>query len=178
MRSLQRVGRAQSATARPGFPVSLQTGLGSTYPPHHQRVDSSPQYRGTGLARAPLLQNSRLSSQLNFHAQRIHFYWDIFPILGSWHSYCCTEYSTNPRGSCGLFLLSPMHDCTTAKQRELHSNVNPSGYIPLSKLLIFKQYQGASNTTAFESLKSSSIFENSEDGELFWILPTLNCKPK
>lgn len=68
-----------------------------------------------------------LSSQLSLHPQWIHFYWDIFPILGSWHSYCYTEYSTNSRGSSGLFLLSPKHDCTTAKQRELHSNVNPSG---------------------------------------------------
>lgn len=139
----------------PGFPRPCKQDCAEPTHPTNKGLTAAPSTRAlTGQGSSP----PELQWCLRAHPQRIHFYWDIFPVLGSWHSYCYTDYFTNPRGNCGLSLLSPMHDCTTARQRELHSPVNPSGCISLSTLLIFKQYQGASNTTAFESLKSSSIF--------------------
>lgn len=53
MRSLQRVGWAQSDPARPRCPLSLQPGLCCTHPRTPQRGDSSPQARSTGQGSSP-----------------------------------------------------------------------------------------------------------------------------
>lgn len=76
--------------------------------------------------------------------------------------FCPFPFATAPQQSKGSFTI-------------MHTLLGIHSYL---ELLTFKQYQGPSINVAFESLKFSSMFLNSEDGELFGFLSTMNCKPK
>lgn len=157
----------------PDFSMSLQTGLCCTYSHSKQNVGSSPQYGGTGLRSAPLLQGSTylrpisgprcLSSQLTLHPQWIHYYWDIFPTLGSWYvaaQLLLYRICHKPKGK--IWIIPPLPHTwlyhSRAKGASLHLMHALLGIYYCLELLTLKQYQGPNNTTAFESLKFSSMF--------------------
>lgn len=173
IRALQWIRWLQHDTAQSTFPMSLQTGLCCVYLHYKQHVDSSSQWGGTGLFSAPHFQGSTylrpisgprcLSSQLTLHPRWTHLYRDIFLILGSWYVEAqLSLYRTchKPKGK--VCVISPLFYTrlyhSKAKGASLYLMHTFLGIYYCLELLIFKQYQEANNSTAFESLKFTGMF--------------------